>query len=36
MNRLVQERDHAHAHHPDLEDHKIDGITLGGVNSAQA
>ena len=35
-DRLVHERDHGHAHHPDLEGHKSDVFTLGVVNTVQA
>lgn len=35
-DRLVQECDNRHAHHPDLEGHKGDVFALVVVNSAQA
>lgn len=35
-DRLVQEGDHGHTHHPDLEGHKRDVFTLVVMNSAPA
>jgi len=34
-DRLVHERNDRHAHHPDLEGHKGDVLTLGVVNPTQ-
>jgi hypothetical protein len=35
-DRLVDERNDRHSHHPDLEGHKGDVFTLGVVNPTQA